>query len=184
MLNTKARELFLNMKEEPKKYLRISLHCGRGTIALLDGNKMSLKKALIAEFQGTQPVYTYQFDVDNRDDEGFHFLLGIRKNKKLAYITGHGNDVERSGYIQCLTKEDDANDEEDHEVQEEQNLSERSFYGVFTSDHFTFILACSGKHQKMYWRELVRMNDQPDLQDLIVQMSACMSTKQMEVDYV
>lgn len=184
MLNTKARELLLDMKEDPKKYLRISLHCGKGMIALLDGNKMHLKKALIAEFHGTQPVYTYQFDVDNHEDEGFYFLLGVRKNKKLAYITGHGDDVERSGYVQCLTKEDDAEDEEERDAQEEQNVSERFFCGVFTAEHFTFILACSGKHHKMYYRELVRMNDQPDLLDMIAQMSTCMSTKQLEGDHV
>ena len=182
MINANVKKVLCEMRESSKKYIRVHINGGKGMIALTDGNKMYLKKALLAEFKGDCPTYVFRFDVDKSDDISLSLILGVRKNKKLAFVAGHNGDVEIAGYVSCQSKKDD--EDECDKVQENEVLSDKFFCGVFTTEHFTFILACSEKHPQMFYRELVRMDDQPDVQDIVYHLSKCIASKPAEVDHV
>lgn len=183
MINENVSSVLMDMREIPNKYIRVYIRGGKGIIAFPDGNKMQLKRALFAELQGDQAAYADSFDEDNCNDFSLNFMLGVKKQKKLAYAAGRGNELKNAGYIACHAKKDDEGNAY-NEVPVSKNSSEKLFCGVFTTVNFTFILACSENHNQMFYQELVRMDNQPDIQDIICRLSTCFTSNPSEVNHV
>ena len=57
-----VEEIFDNMEEHPKKYMRVQIKGDKGVIALTGCDGMVLRKALVAEFQNGQLSQLYEFD--------------------------------------------------------------------------------------------------------------------------
>ena len=141
---------------------------------------MELKSAVIAEFHDRKPVFVYRYDAETLEESPFHVVLGMRKNKAAAYIAGPGS-IEHAGYIRCQSKHDL---DDDDEVEINTPSVNKFLCGIFTAEHFTIMIACGSNYPHTLCRELVRCEDQPDIQDMMGLLGACMVSQNKEVDNV
>ena len=167
-----VEEIFDDMGEHPKKYMRVQIHGDRGIIALTGGEGVILKKALIAEFQNGQLSQLYEFDSEKNDQNNLFFVA--KKNKVVAYALGNG-DVSYSGYIPCYRIKGD-------ETDLSTSHSDKLCCGVFVTEYYTYLLVADTKHSKMLYEDLLLDEDQPNLLDMFHIFNACMNNKKMEVN--
>lgn len=86
MLDRNITNFLDDMKDAPKKYLRVKISGGKGIIALTDGNRMYIKKALIAEIHDNKPVFIYRYNADAQNDAEFNLVLAMKKTKLLLIL--------------------------------------------------------------------------------------------------
>ena len=180
MIDINIQKFLNDMNDTPKKYLRVRIGSGRGVIALTDGSRMNLKSAVIAELQDRKPVFVYRYDADAAEDIPFNVVLGMRKNKAMAYIAGPSR-IEHAGYIRCQSKHDL---DDDDEILADTSSANKFLCGVFTTEHFTILIAGGSNCPHTMCRELVRSEEQPDIQDMIGLLGVCMAKQNKEVENV
>ena len=163
--------VFSALREEPEKYLRISIGSTGGCIHL-PGNQvhLSISQAMLAKFVDHNRIFYYSYDSQtSKLDPEFKCLVAMKKNKELAYISGSKDDL-LSGYIRCKAKNKDNEYVEDFE--DENDKADSIFFGIVTTKLFTIVLAADNKHTKTLQIELLRPDEnQPSLEDIILTLN-------------
>jgi hypothetical protein len=167
-----VEEIFDNMEEHPKKYMRVQIKGDKGVIALTGCDGMVLRKALVAEFQNGQLSQLYEFDSEKNDQNNLFFVA--KKNKVVAYALGNG-DVSYSGHIPCYQSKEA--DEEDFST----SCSDKLCCGVFVTDYHAYLLIADTKHSKMLYEDILLEEDQPNLLDVFHAFGSYKDNKMSEV---
>ena len=163
------------MKETPRKYLRIVLKGNRGSIALTDGSRMYIKRALFAEIKDNHVQFTYEFNSEKTPESVYNLVIAFRKNKELAYVAGH-DDIDDMGYVHCKSKDSD----QDLDYPATNSI----FCGIVTTDIYTILFSLGGDYTKSYQCELVRGKECPDIQDVLCLLSKYKSLTSLEAQNV
>lgn len=168
-----------HMEEHPRKHIRVRIATGRGLISLLDGSTLPLKTALLAEFEGELPIYMYEFNPEKHIGTEHNIVLGMRKGKGIVCLAGR-NDVEYQSCVQCAQQKIDDEDS----VPNSPPPLEKYFFGIFTTDIYTIIIAASSQIPQAFHCEIVRGTGQPDLQSVISRLLLLGASRKCKVENV
>lgn len=171
-----------SMSQTPEKYLRININKNGAYIHLPDDVHLSITNAILSEFAGNERKFFYSFDASQVSDldPNFRCIVGMKKNKELAYIEGNPEDNLLSGYIRCKPK----NEEEVDAFDDCDNNGDSIFFGIVTTKLFTIIFAADTHHSKTFQCEYMRGDEnQPGLEDIILTLSQSNQSVNCEVYY-
>ena len=167
-------EIFADMEEHRKKYMRVQIRGDKGIIALTGCSGVVLKKALIAEFQNGQMNQLYEFDSEKNDQDNMLFVA--KKDKVVAYVLGR-NEISYRGHIPCYREKN--NDEMDSSVPSP--CLDKVLCGVFVTEYHAYLLIADTKHFKMLYEDLLLEEDQPNLLDVFHIFGSYKNDKKSEV---
>ena len=170
-----ANEIFADMEDHPKKYMRVQIRGNKGIVALTgccDG--MVLKKALIAEFQNGQLSQLYEFDSE-KDNEN-NLLFVAKKNKVVAYALGHG-EISYSGHLLCYREKNI-----DADASVPYPCLDKVICGIFVTEYHAYLLVADTKHSKMLYEDLLLEEDHPNLLDVFRIFGSYKNNKTSEVN--
>ena len=177
-INAKINYVFASKRENPKKFFRVQICGDRSVLGLPETGATNLKKAVFGEFQNGRPIFTHRFDSADSQNQDYRVSVVMRQNKELAYYAGYKT-VDHMGYICCDGKKDE--DDEDLDVSEGREMSDRIFCGVFTTEQFTVLLAIGEKFEKSVLREIFHKKSEPELWDALNLLGQCSEKQQTEV---
>ena len=168
-----VNEIFADMEDHPKKYMRVQIRGNKGIIVLTGCDGIVLKKALIAEFQNGRLSQLYEFDSE-KDNEN-NLLFVAKKNKVVAYAFGHG-EISYSGHLLCYREKNI-----DADASVPYPCLDKVLCGVFVTEYHAYLLVADTKHSKMLYEDLLLEKDQPSLLDVFHAFSSCRSNQTSEV---
>ena len=170
-------DIFADMEEHRKKYMRVQIRGDKGIIALTGCSGVVLKKALIAEFQNGQLSQLYEFDSEKNGQNNLFFVA--KKDKVVAYVLGR-DEISYRGHIPCYREKN--NDEMNSSVPT--HCSDKLLCGAFVTEHHAYLLIADTKHSKMLYEDILLEEDQSNMLDIFRILSSCMNNKTSEVDHV
>ena len=168
-----VNEIFADMEDHPKKYMRVQIRGNKGIIVLTGCDGIVLKKALIAEFQNGRLSQLYEFDSE-KDNEN-NLLFVAKKNKVVAYAFGHG-EISYSGHLLCYREKNI-----DADASVPSPCLDKVLCGVFVTEYYAYLMVADTKHSKMLYEDLLLEADQPSLLDVFHAFSSCRSNQTSEV---
>ena len=168
-----VNEIFADMEDHPKKYMRVQIRGNKGIIVLTGCDGIVLKKALIAEFQNGRLSQLYEFDSE-KDNEN-NLLFVAKKNKVVAYAFGHG-EISYSGHLLCYREKNI-----DADASVPSPCLDKVLCGVFVTEYYAYLMVADTKHSKMLYEDLLLEKDQPSLLDVFHAFSSCRSNQTSEV---
>ena len=169
-----VNEIFADMEDHPKKYMRVQIRGNKGIIVLTGCDGIVLKKALIAEFQNGQLSQLYEFDSE-KDNEN-NLLFVAKKNKVVAYAFGHG-EIFYSGHLLCYREKNI-----DADASVPSPCLDKVICGIFVTEYHAYLLVADTKHSKMLYEDLLLEKDQPSLLDVFHAFSSCRSNQTSEMN--